>query len=266
MANRRSSIAELLEIMAHLRDPERGCPWDQEQTFESIAPYTIEEAYEVADAITRHDSGGLAEELGDLLFQVVFHAQLAREAGLFTFEDVARGAVQKMVRRHPHVFGDARVESAQAQTVQWEAHKAAEREARGGASESLMDGVARGLPAFRRALKLQEKAARGGFDWATAREVLAKLREEIDEIEAAMDAAAPRHRLAEELGDLLFGCVNLARHLRADPELALRQADGKFAERFRRMERLLAEEGASLHERTLDELEAAWQRVKGEEE
>ncbi len=261
----RSAIAELLEVMSRLRDPEGGCPWDREQSFRTIAPYTIEEAYEVADAIVRGDPAELKDELGDLLFQVVFHAQMARESGLFDFDDVARAIVDKMVRRHPHVFADARVASAEAQTREWEAHKAAERRARGGHGHSALDGVARGLSASRRALKLQRRAAQVGFDWPGPGPVVEKLREEIDELDTALRRSAPAQVLEDELGDLLFTCVNLGRHLGVEPELALRRAQEKFEGRFRRMEKLLDEEGRTLAQCSLDELEAAWQRAKGEE-
>ncbi len=260
-----AAIARLLEVMSRLRDPEGGCPWDREQSFQSIAPYTIEEAYEVADAIVRGDLAELKDELGDLLFQVVFHAQMARESGLFDFEDVARGIVDKMIRRHPHVFGDARVASAQAQTREWEAHKAAERRARGRRAHSAMDGVARGLPAARRALKLQRRAAEAGFDWPGAGPVVDKLREEIGELERALHESAPAPVLEDELGDLLFTCVNLGRHLGVDAELALRRAQEKFERRFRRMEELLGEEGRTPAQCDPGELEAAWQRAKAEE-
>lgn len=255
--------------MAQLRDPQGGCPWDREQTFETIAPYTIEEAYEVADAIVRGELAELREELGDLLFQVVFHARMAREAGLFCFEDVARGIVEKMVRRHPHVFGEARVASVRGQSAQWEAHKAAERRARGAEGRSVLDGVTRGLPAERRALKLQERAAAAGFDWPGPGGVVAKLREEVAEIETAAAASAPGQTpaptLIDEVGDLLFTCVNLARHLGVEPELALRRAGAKFEHRFRRMEALLAEAGRSLAQSSPEQMEAMWQRAKREE-
>jgi len=260
----RRPIERLLEIMARLRDPQGGCPWDLEQSFATIAPYTIEEAYEVADAIVREDWTGLREELGDLLFQVVFHAQMAREAGLFDFDGVAHAIVEKMVRRHPHVFGDARVESAQAQTRAWESHKAAERRAGAGeeSGTSILDGVSGGLPAFRRALKLQRKAADAGFDWPHLAGLLDKLREEIAELEAEVGEGGTLRAHEDEIGDLLFACVNLARRLGVEPESALRGANLKFERRFRRMEALLAASGASVAGSDLETLERAWQQVK----
>lgn len=268
-----SEMDRLLAVMAALRDPRRGCPWDREQTFHSVAPYTIEEAYEVADAITRGDTSALREELGDLLFQVVFHAQMASETGQFDFDDVVRSIVDKMRRRHPHVFARpasgepsaAEIRSAAEQSDAWEAHKARERAARSdGAGESVMDAVTRGLPAFRRALKLQRQAARCGFDWAAPAEVVEKVDEEIREIEQALEAQAPHEALECEVGDLLFTCVNLARHLGIDPEAALRRSNVKFERRFRRMEALLHERGTTLGEHPAAELERLWTRAKAE--
>lgn len=254
----------LLAVMARLRDPERGCPWDREQTFASIAPHTVEEAYEVADAIERGDMAGLADELGDLLFQVVFHAQLASEIGAFGFGDVARAIAGKMVRRHPHVFGGAAASDA-GRAEAWEAAKAAERAARGGSAGAL-DGVARALPALARAAKLQKRAARVGFDWPDLRPVLAKLREELAELEAELESAeAAPERIADELGDLLFACANLARHADVDPETALRGANAKFERRFRRVETLLAANGRAPEDASLDEMERLWKQAKAEE-
>ncbi len=254
--------------MARLREPETGCPWDVEQTFDTIAPYTIEEAYEVADAIAEKDWTALREELGDLLFQVVFYAQMAREAGLFDFDAVTAAVADKMVRRHPHVFGDANVDSAAAQTREWEQHKAAERRAKAateGRPPSALDGVARGLPALTRAAKLQARAARVGFDWPDAVPVLDKIAEEIDEMRAELRAGAVPERLADELGDLLFACVNLARHAEVDAESAVRGANAKFERRFRRVEALLAEHGRRPADSTLDEMDALWDQAKAEE-
>jgi tetrapyrrole methylase family protein/MazG family protein/ATP diphosphatase len=254
-------IDRLLAIMARLRDPDRGCPWDREQNFATIAPYTIEEAYEVADAIKREDMTALKDELGDLLLQVVFHARMAEEAGLFAFDDVAQAIADKMERRHPHVFGDAEIASVAAQNEAWEVHKAAERQASGGAA-SVLDGVALALPALVRAAKISRRAARIGFDWPDADSVIDKIEEELDEIEDAIDDRAPPEALEEEIGDLLFATANLARKLDIEPETALRRATAKFERRFRRVETLTAERGVG---RNLDALEALWQEVKAEE-
>ena len=208
-------IDALLAIMARLRDPERGCPWDVEQTFASIAPYTLEEAYEVADAIARDDLGDLKDELGDLLLQVVFHSQMAAEARAFSFADVVEAICAKMIRRHPHVFGDAKVATADAQTTAWEEHKRLERAARGPAAGGLLGDVPLALPALVRALKLQKRAASVGFDWRERAPIMAKLTEEIGELNEAIEAGAPRAKLTDELGDILFVCANLARHLGA---------------------------------------------------
>jgi MazG family protein len=255
-------IDRLLAIMARLRDPAQGCPWDREQDFATIAPYTIEEAYEVADAIERNDMAALKDELGDLLFQVVFHARMAGELGLFGFDDVAEAIAAKMERRHPHVFGDAevapRISTGAAQNEAWEAHKAAERHA-GGAAESVLDGVALALPALLRAAKISRRAARIGFDWPDARAVIPKLAEEIAELEAELDQRADPAVVEEEMGDLLFAAANLARKLDIEPETALRRATAKFERRFRRVEELAAERGIG---RDLDALEALWQEVK----
>jgi MazG family protein len=255
-------IDRLLAIMARLRDPERGCPWDREQNFATIAPYTIEEACEVADAIERGDMTALKDELGDLLFQVVFHARMAEEDGLFAFDDVAEAIGDKMERRHPHVFGDAEIASIAAQNEAWEAHKAAEREAKGEAA-SVVDGVAIALPALLRAAKISRRAARIGFDWPDAASVIDKIEEELDEIEDALDDHAPPAALEEEIGDLLFAAANLARKLDIEPETALRRATAKFERRFRRVETLAKARGV---ERDLDALEALWQEVKAQEE
>jgi len=253
-------IDRLLTIMARLRDPERGCPWDREQDFATIAPYTIEEAYEVADAIERGDTAALKDELGDLLLQVVFHARMAEEAGLFVFDDVANAISDKMIRRHPHVFGDVEIAGVAAQNEAWEAHKAAERRT-SGAGESVLDGIALALPALLRAAKVSRRAARIGFDWPDARAVIPKLTEEIAEIEAEIENGG-KDRLEDEVGDLLFAAANLARKLDVEPETALRRATAKFERRFREVERLAAERGIG---RDLNALEALWQEVKREE-
>jgi nucleoside triphosphate diphosphatase len=254
-------IDRLIGIMARLRDPKRGCPWDREQDFSTIAPYTIEEAYEVGDAIERGDMVALKDELGDLLFQVVFHARMAEEAGLFEFDDVAAAIAEKMVRRHPHVFGDAEIGSVAAQNEAWEAHKARERAAKGGAG-SVLDGIALAFPALLRAGKVSRRAARIGFDWPDARAVIPKLAEEIAEIEAEIDAGCDKARLEDELGDLLFAGANLARKLDIEPETALRRATIKFERRFRVVEARATERGVG---RDLDALEALWQQAKAEE-
>jgi ATP diphosphatase len=258
-------IDDLLAIMARLRDRERGCPWDREQTFETIAPYTIEEAYEVADAIDRGDYTHLRDELGDLLLQVVFHARIAEEAGHFAFADVVAAICDKMTRRHPHVFADAVVESAAAQTIHWEALKADERAERGDADRSALAGIARGLPEWQRALKLQKRAARVGFDWPDVNPVFDKLHEEINEVRAEFANDGDPERLADEIGDVLFVCVNLARHAKVDVSHALRHANAKFERRFRRMEALVATDGEALPGKTLAEQDALWDRVKAEE-
>lgn len=258
-------INRLIEIMRALRDPEDGCPWDIEQDFASIAPYTIEEAYEVADAIERGDWAALADELGDLLLQVIYHAEMAAEQGKFDFGDVVLGITAKMIRRHPHVFGDMQARSAGAVTGLWERIKADERQGRGKAGPSALDGVPTALPALSRAVKLQKKAARVGFDWNDARQVIAKLREEIDELEAELRAAAAKQTVAGELGDLLFAIANLARHLGIDPEAALAAGNAKFVRRFKAMEARLALSGRTPAACTLDELEQEWQAAKAAE-
>jgi nucleoside triphosphate diphosphatase len=259
------TIPDLLAIMARLRDPQHGCPWDREQTFETVAPYTIEEAYEVADAIDRRDYDHLRDELGDLLLQVVFHARMAEEARLFAFGDVVEAICDKLVRRHPHVFGEARVESAEAQSTHWEALKAAERAGQGDTDASALAGVSRGMPEWQRALKLQKKAARVGFDWPDVAPVFDKLHEEIEEVRAEFGSGADPARLTDEIGDVLFVCVNLARHAGADVSQALRHANAKFERRFRRMEALAAEAGGTLAGRSLAEQDALWDRAKAEE-
>jgi tetrapyrrole methylase family protein/MazG family protein/ATP diphosphatase len=255
-------MAELLEIMRRLRNRDGGCPWDLEQTFETIAPYTIEEAYEVADAIARGSMNDLVDELGDLLFQVVFHAQMAAEADAFDFDDVARAIIGKMIRRHPHVFGDAEVRTAEQQTAAWEETKARERSAR--AQASVLDGVAVGLPALTRALKLSSRAARVGFVWPSAQEVVAKLHEEVAELEVELERG-DREKARQELGDILFVCANLARELDVDPEAALRETNDKFVRRFGFIEQALAEAGSSPEASSLEEMDALWNRAKASE-
>lgn len=267
-ANKNSDIDQLLEVMARLRNPETGCPWDVEQTFKTIAPYTIEEAYEVADAIEHGDMNGLKDELGDLLLQVVFHARMAEEDGAFDFDAVAQGVTEKMLRRHPHVFGDARVDTAEAQTYTWEEQKAAERASKAatnGENLSALDGVAVGLPALTRAVKLQKRAARVGFDWPKVLQVFDKIDEEVAELKHEIVTNGSHDRLEDELGDLLFGLVNLARHLDVDPESALRHTNAKFERRFHRIEETLAAEGRHPAEASLEDLEAAWQAAKATE-
>lgn len=257
----KTAIDELLAIMAQLRDPARGCPWDLEQTFATIAPYTIEEAYEVADAIEQRDYPQLRDELGDLLFQVVFHAQMAREAGHFDFDAVARNSSDKMQRRHPHVFGDERIANAEEQTRAWDTHKAREREASGTAT-SLLDDVPLGLPALTRAAKLGRRASNAGFDWPDWRGARAKISEELDELDHAIaDPRAPA-RVAAEMGDLLFALVNLARHFKVDPEAALRAANGRFSQRFRYIEEQVRASGRSIQELNLEALDALWNEAK----
>ena len=263
-----SPIGRLLAIMARLRDPEGGCPWDLEQTFATIAPHTIEEAYEVAQAIADEDWPSLRDELGDLLFQVVYYAQMAREKGFFDFNEVAESIADKMVSRHPHVFGDENIADAAAQTTAWEAHKAAERRAKApssAATPGVLDGVARGLPGLTRAKKLQSRAARVGFDWPSAAPVIGKIEEEIGELRAELAQNSAPERLADELGDLLFAYANLARHLGLDPEAALRGANAKFERRFRRIEALLAADGRAPEDADLAEMETLWVRAKTEE-
>ncbi|MDO5641820.1 MAG: nucleoside triphosphate pyrophosphohydrolase [Paracoccus sp. (in: a-proteobacteria)] len=255
-----TEIARLIAIMAALRDPEKGCPWDIEQDFASIAPYTIEEAHEVADAIAREAWDEFPSELGDLLLQVVFHAQMAQEKGMFGFADVAAKISDKLIDRHPHVFGsESRDKSAAQQVRDWETIKAAERAAK--AEKGVLDGVALGLPALSRALKLQNRAARVGFDWPEASQVLDKLAEESAELVEARDRGDRAH-LAEEFGDLLFVMANLARHLDIDPEEALRGANAKFTRRFQAIEAALAAQGRRPEDSTLAEMDALWNAAK----
>jgi nucleoside triphosphate diphosphatase len=260
-------LERLLAVMAWLRDRQHGCPWDIEQTFKTIAPYTIEEAYEVADAIDRNDMPALKEELGDLLLQVVYHAQMASEARAFDFKDVAAAIAEKMVDRHPHVFGDLRITDADTQTVSWEARKAAERANKSSGTATpagVLDGVARALPALLRAEKIQKRAARVGFDWKRTGPVIDKIEEELGELREELAAGkVDPIRLSDELGDVLFAVANLARHCRIDPEAALRATNDKFERRFRFIEKRLAEQGRLPADATLEEMEALWQEAKG---
>jgi len=257
-----SSIQKLLEIMADLRNKETGCSWDLAQNFSSVAPYTVEEAYEVADAIARSDLDGLRDELGDLLFHVVFYAQMAEEEGKFNFEDVAATICDKMVRRHPHVFGTDEQRAAGPAKGAWEQIKAAERAAeQSGEESSAMDGVATALPALKRAEKLGNRASRVGFDWPDTRGVRNKISEELAELSAAECNANP-HQIADELGDVLFSVVNLARHLDVDPEQALVQANNKFEKRFRLMEDQVNESGRRFADMDIQTMEACWRSAK----
>ncbi len=255
--------------MQKLRDPVDGCPWDIEQDFDSIAPYTIEESYEVAEAIAHKDMASLKDELGDLLFQVVFHAQMASEEGSFSFEDVVEGVCEKMTRRHPHVFGDVSVADADAQTAAWEQHKEAERfeKARAaGQLPSVLDGVALSYPALLRSVKLSKRAARVGFDWPDAEPVIEKLNEEMlelaEELVRKSNGDDNQAEIESELGDILFAYTSLARHLNVDPEQALRGTNDRFEQRFRTIEKILADEGKKPEDQSLDELEALWQTAK----
>lgn len=253
-------LEQLLAIMRRLRDPQTGCPWDIEQTYATIAPYTIEEAYEVADAIERGSIEELKGELGDLLLQVVFHSQMAEEEGHFSFGDVAAGVADKMIQRHPHVFGEeSRDKSADQQTRDWEAVKARERAAKG--ASGVLDDVAVGLPALLRAVKLQKRAARVGFDWPETTQVLAKLTEEAGELVEAKDKMGP-DEIEDEMGDLLFVMANLARHLGVDPEAALRRTNAKFTRRFKSIETALAAKGKRPEDSDLAEMDALWDAAK----
>jgi nucleoside triphosphate diphosphatase len=265
-----SELSRLLAIMEKLRDPNDGCPWDIEQTFASIAPHTIEEAYEVADAIEHKDWPHLKEELGDLLLQVVFHAQMAKDENLFNFNDVAEGIAEKMLKRHPHVFGEETIETADAQTIAWEAQKEAERNAKaaenGQEPPSALDGVAGGLPSLTRALKLQKRAVRVGFEWPDIQGVLDKVREELAEVEEEICADnISQERIKDEIGDLLFTVVNLARWAEVDPDSALRSCNVKFERRFKAMENGVREDGKEMNEATLDEMQHHWQVAKESE-
>lgn len=258
-------LPRLLEIMARLRDPEQGCPWDIEQSYETIAPYTIEEAYEVADAIQKGDMADLEGELGDLLLQVVYFTQMGSEDGYFTFESVTKTIADKMIHRHPHVFGDeSRDKSAAQQTLDWEKIKADERASKGVTAAGTLDGIALNLPALTRAVKIQKRAARVGFDWPSTDEVVDKIAEEAAELVEARDTLS-HDKQVEEYGDLLFVMANLARHLKIDPEEALRQANAKFMRRFNALEQRLAERGKAPAQSDLDEMDGLWNDVKASE-
>ncbi|TVO62301.1 nucleoside triphosphate pyrophosphohydrolase [Spiribacter vilamensis] len=262
-------MEELLAVMARLRDPERGCPWDRAQDFRSIVPHTLEEAYEVADAIERDDHPAMRDELGDLLFQVVFYAQIGREAGSFDFEAIARAVTDKLIRRHPHVFGDREETTAGSQRATWEAIKAEERAERasGDAAPSALDDVPLALPALTRSRKLQSRAARVGFDWPEPGQVIDKLREELGELEEALgDSPRDPAHVHEEMGDLLLACVNLSRQIGVDPEQALRDGNAKFERRFRGLEAIIANTGQDLESVGFDRLEAAYQQAKARDQ
>ena len=259
-------MQRLIQIMERLRDPDSGCPWDRQQTFASISRHTIEEAYEVADAIQREAMDELRDELGDLLFQVVFYSQMAREQSLFDFDDVVDSICTKMTRRHPHVFGDEKIATAEQQSRAWERHKSQERSRKQGIEgvAGQLDGVAAALPALVRAGKLQKRAAEVGFDWPDILGPIDKVREELAEVRAELDAGGDQGRLQAEIGDLLFSCVNLARHAGVDAESALRMANLTFERRYRAMEVILAAEGRSMDELDLDAMELLWRKAKAE--
>lgn len=258
------NLQKLLDIMAQLRDPKDGCAWDLEQTFETIAPYTVEEAYEVAEAIDNNDMDALKDELGDLMFQAVFHARMAEEAGYFNFSDVIDAISDKMIRRHPHVFGDENYRDAEEQTVAWEEQKARERAEK--KQKSILDGVTVGLPALTRAVKLQKRAARVGFDWPSTSGVIDKLNEEMLELSEELIAdKQDQEKIEEEFGDMMFVYANLARHLKIDPEQALKKANNKFTRRFNKIEQEIVNKESSFGQYSLNELEEFWQQAKIEE-
>lgn len=257
------NLNELLKIMEKLRNPKDGCAWDVEQNFKTIAPYTIEEAYEVAEAIENDDMESLKDELGDLLFQTVFHARMAEEAGHFKFSDVVDAISNKMIRRHPHVFGDASSRDAEEQTVAWEEQKAKERADK--KQTSILDGVTVGLPSLTRAVKLQKRAARVGFDWPETKQVIDKLQEEMLELSEELVKNKQEHdKIEEEFGDMMFVYANLARHLKIDPEVALKRANNKFTHRFKKIEQYIDKEEKSFDQYSLEELEKFWVRAKEE--
>jgi ATP diphosphatase len=262
MSKNSIQIDGLLDIMAALRDPDSGCPWDIEQTFSSISAYTIEEAYEVADAIEREDMHDLKDELGDLLFQVVFHAHMANEQGEFDFSDVVAAISDKLVRRHPHVFAGEQVEDPEALNRAWEQHKKNERQAKQHEHKSLLDGIASTMPALRWSAKLQKRAANHGFDWDDVMPVFDKLQEEIAELQAEIGVENNHSRITDELGDILFACVNLSRHLDVNPEHALRESNRKFITRFAVLEQLLQQDGRVMEESSVEVLEDYWQKAK----
>lgn len=262
------ALDRLLDVMARLRNPKDGCPWDLEQNFQTIAPHTLEEAYEVVDAIEQNNPAAIKDELGDLLFQIVFHAQIAREAGLFDFDQIANHVSDKMIERHPHVFGDRNAHTAEAVLNNWENDKAKKREAAlraSGGMPSALDGVTAALPASTRAVKLQNRAARVGFDWPEARDIIAKIREEIAELEAEIGTHDNHDAIEDEFGDVFFAVINLARRLKVDPETSLRRTNRKFERRFRGIEERLAAQGRDIKTATLDEMEKLWNDVKAEE-
>jgi len=263
-----SAIDRLAMVMEQLRDPQTGCPWDREQDFMTLAPYTLEEAYEVVEAIEGGQPKLLTEELGDLLFQIAFHAQLGKEQGLFDLDSIATTVTDKMIERHPHVFGERKAHSAADVLRNWEADKATKREQAAKANKkmvSALDGVSSALPATTRAIKLQNRAARVGFDWTNAREILAKIREEADELEAEMNIKNNQDALEDECGDLFFALINLARRLKVDPESALRRTNRKFERRFQAVEIRLSEQGRQIEEASLDEMENLWNAIKSDE-
>lgn len=268
MTETKDPISKLITIMQRLRNPDGGCAWDLEQNFTTIAPYTIEEAYEVAEAIESGDMIHLKDELGDLLFQVIFHAQMAQEKGHFDFADVVESICEKMIRRHPHVFDGAEYRSSEEQTKAWETQKAQERKQKNH-SASILDGVTPGLPSLTRAIKLQNRAARVGFDWPDTAQVLDKLNEEMAELSQelvlANKGADNRDKIIEEFGDMMFVYANLARHMKLDPESALRSANHKFERRFKQVEQLAAAQGQELENMTLEEMDQLWDKVKASE-
>lgn len=261
-----AAIDRLVQVMARLRNPNGGCPWDLEQSFKTIAPHTLEETYEVIEAIEQNDTKAMKDELGDLLFQIIFHAQMGSEANLFTLDEIATHVTDKMIERHPHVFGDRNVDTAQGVVTNWENDKAKKREAAAnGKPVSALDGVTTALPASTRAVKLQNRAARVGFDWPDARDIIAKIREEITELENEIDAKDNHDAVEDEFGDVFFAVINLARRLKVDPETALRRTNRKFESRFRGIEQKLAAQGRDIQNATLDEMEKIWNEVKAEE-
>jgi ATP diphosphatase len=265
-----TALDRLIQVMTQLRDPKTGCPWDLEQNFKSIAPYTIEETYEVVEAIESNDPDAMKDELGDLLFQVIFHAQIGRDAGLFDIDQIANHVTDKMIERHPHVFGDRDAVTAHDVLTNWESDKAAKRKAKAdaaGQKESALNGVSTALPAATRAVKLQKRAARVGFDWSAPADVINKIREELDElqVEIAKDKITNADAMEDELGDVFFALANLARHLDIDPETALRRTNRKFERRFRAIETQLASRNKKIEDATLDEMETIWNAVKAEE-